>query len=194
MSLSDLTKEQKQYVVLGLLVVVILGFFAISGIKQSLQTMDDTKAQLEQITSEVHRSESTLSGQNHVNAEYAETVKQLEQYLSQDLPERNRYTWASKVIYPIAYETQLTIETIEEVSAPRNRKNTPNSISLESYSIRINATGSYDSVREFVRKVYEQHPLSRVAGLDISKGLTPESHRVQIQIQWLCKLNELEIK
>lgn len=191
MSLKDLTKEQKQYMVLGALGGIILVALAVMGGRMSLRSVATARQDLEALTSKIDSADRLLKRRETVNREYALTVEALRKHMENAPPERNYYTWANKVIYEMARSVGLEIESIDEMSIARNSSKAASATAFESYSLRITAQGSYDSTKAFVKAMKQSYTLVRFAGVDINSGRTPENHNVQFSIQWPFNLSAL---
>jgi len=195
MSLKELSKEQKQYVVLGILAIATLVILMVFGIRFSVSTISKAKAELDDLTTKIGSAEKALSRSQQTSKDYVETVGMLKVYLTNAVPERNCYSWATEVIYAKSRLANLEIDSIEELSASQLRKAAPKegekTISFESYSVRITAHGGYENTKYFLRLFQEDYPLVRFAGLEISAGKNPDAHDIQLYMQWPYNFGEV---
>lgn len=186
MSFSDLSKEKKQYLALGGIVAVILIVLSVFGIKVSLSSISEAKLELQDLTEKIEKAEKSVALSHREKPEFCSTVEELKLHLSNIPPDRNYYSWATEIIYAEAREINLDIDAIDEinvVSAPEQSSES-DKVELESYSLRITAHGGYDCVKQFLKRVADNHPLVRVTGFEISSGREPEIHDVQLFIEW----------
>ena len=189
MNLNDLTKEQKQYIVLGVLAISILLVLGGVAIKNSLASITAAKTELEQLSLNLENAKNTLMRQKRMNQEYEPSKQQILKYLTKELPKRNRYIEADNIICSIAKENQLRATT---KPTPLQQENaSPSTSAMECYALRIDAQGSYDSVRSFVQAIHSEFPLARISKIDISAGRSETEHKVLIQIQWLCSIDSI---
>jgi hypothetical protein len=186
MSLDSLTKEQKQYLVLGLIVAVALMVLVVFGIKVSLSSISEAKLELLELKGKIKIADRALEKRQKVSEDFHKTINALKGHMDDIPPDRNYYSWATEIIYDEARLTQLEIDAIDEmnIAAPPKENAEEKTIQLSSYSLRINAHGAYESVRHFLEQLRKEHPLVRVSGFEISSGSSPEIHDVQLFIQW----------
>ena len=189
MSLKDLTKEQKQYIVLGVLAFVILIVLLVFGIRFSLSSIGDAKKELGELTDKIQNADRTLGQRNKVSSDFQKSMQMIKQYLDNAPPDRNQYSWATEVVYSAARKVGLEIDTIDEISGPATK--TPKKgdiIRFESYALRISSHGSYESVKRFIESIKADYPLVRFSGVDINVSKSPELHNVQMWMQWPLNL------
>lgn len=192
MSLKGLTKEQKQYLVLAVIGGAILVVVAVFGIKLSLSSISEAKQELADLTTKIDSADRTLSRRKQTSGDFVRSMKILKQHLKNAPPERNYYSWATEVIYSRARKTGLEIDTIDEINVPQSKPGKKkSSLQFESYSLRIMAHGGYNNTKMFIKQIKQGYPLVRVAGIDISKGSTPDTHDIQLFIQWPFNLGAI---
>jgi hypothetical protein len=63
---------------------------------------------------------------------------------------------------------------------------------IEFYALKITAHGTYESLKRFLLRVEERHPLVHVMQLTVSPGADVETHDIQIQIQWPFNLDSVK--
>lgn len=186
MSFPELSKEKKQYLALGGIVTVILVVLSVFGIKISLSSISEAKLELQNLVEKIEKAEKSVALSQREKQEFCSTVEELTQHLSNIPPDRNYYSWATETIYAEAREINLDIDAIDEinaVSAP-DHPSESDKVELESYSLRITAHGGYDCIKQFLKRIAENHPLVRVTGIEISSGRELEIHDVQLFIEW----------
>jgi hypothetical protein len=194
MNLKDLTKEQKQYVALGAIVTAALLVLIIFGIKVSLSSIGLAKAELDEITRKIENADRSLSRHEQTKKDFVDTSAELSAFLEKMPPERNYYSWATEIIYAKARLSGLEIDAIDEQTEVRMvdpGAEKANTITLESYTLRIMARGGYGHVKYFLEQLEEDYPLIRVIGLDVSTGSDFDIHDVQLFIQWPFNLNSI---
>lgn len=186
MSLMDLSKEQKQYLVLGVIAAIALGVLIVFGIKVSLSSISEARLELQGFTEKVASAEKSVSQNQRNEKEFRSTISELKVHLANMPPDRNYYSWATEIIYDEARMVHFEIDAIDEmgVAAAANNSDATRAVELESYSLRITAHGGYESIKQFFKRIAINHPLVRITGLDISTGSTPDIHDVQLFIEW----------
>lgn len=193
MNVKDLTKEQKQYIALGSIVAVAFVVIIVFGIKVSLSSISDAKMELNEFSDKIENAERALSKQDRIRKDFAETTQGLRGFLKDTPPNRNYYSWAMEIIYAKARMAGLEIDAIDEQARagvpPSGAAGQP--LVLESYSLRINALGSYEQLKGFLELIERDHPMARVVSVDISTGQGPETHGMQLVVQWPFSMNSV---
>lgn len=190
MTLASLPKEQKQYLVLGLLVAVALVVLSVFGIKISLASIAEAREELKEVSDKIEAADRALAKSQDISAQYVATATELKELLKNVPPTRNYYSWATEIIYNLGRSAALEIDAIDELSFARIEKDKKDSkdadgVRLETYTLRITAHGGYRNVKEFLALMDEAHPMARIIGMEISSsGNRPEIHDIELLIQW----------
>lgn len=186
MNLSDLTKEQKKYLALGVIAAAALVILIAFGIKVSLSSIRSARSELSALNAKIGSAEKAVVKSRNQHEELNTSIETLKGYLANIPPDRNYYSWATEVIYNEARTVQCEIDVIDEmtVAAMEAESAVKDKVEMESYALRITARGSYESVKQLLRHLTENHPLLRVTGIEISTGISPEIHDVQLLIEW----------
>lgn len=193
MSLKDLSKEQKQYAVLGALAAATLIILLVFGARISMSSINDAKEELTSLSGKIQNADRTLARRAEVSGEFKQTMRVLKAQLENAPPDRNYYSWATEVIYSAARDVGLEIDTIDEIAGGASKPAAPadGPIKLESYALRITAHGGFNNVKVFIKHIREQYPLVRFSGIDINKSASPDSHDVQLFMQWPFNLGQI---
>ena len=195
MSLSDMNKTQQQYLLLGVLSLVIVGGLIWFGIRFSLASVTTAREELSALSEKIEHADLVLGKGKNTTADFEHTTELLKEQLDRIPPGKNYYSWATEEIYSTARHYGLEIDSIDEFkqveSVKRGKKEKKEGLYFESYSLRISAHGSYENTRQFLKGLEKEHPLVRVSGLDLSAAGNPEQHDVQVFVQWPFKMNEL---
>lgn len=189
MTLATLPKEQKQYLVLGLLVTVVLVVLSAFGIKISLSSIAQAKAELQEIAGKIDTADRSLAKGKATGERYLQTASELRQMLANVPPSRNYYSWATEIIYSQARSAELEIEAIDELAFARTDtgkkdKAAADAVRLESYALRISAHGGYRNLKGFLFLMETEHPMARIIGIDINSGSRPDVQDIQLLVQW----------
>lgn len=191
MSLENLTKVQKQYLVLGVVVAVIALVLGWIGVRLSLASVARAKSELDELTDKIESADATLKRGKYTGTDFDDTVVALKEHLAMAPPNKNYFSWATEEIYSIARNTRLEIDSIDQYGTMALEKPATTEIQFDSYSIRISARGSYEDTKRFLEYVEQNHPLVRIAGLEISSGRDEEMHGIQLLIQWPYRLESI---
>jgi hypothetical protein len=191
---KDLTREQKQYLILGGVVgLAVLGLIVV-GIRFNLTSIQTAVAEIAELEEKIESADRNLAKRDAVSERYFNTKYSLQKNLRQAPPEKNYYSWATEIIYAMSRKTGLEIDVIDEISFAASlddEKKGKKGIELESYSLRITAHGNFAEAKKFIQGMENDYPLVRFFGLDISVGNTPEDHDVQLYVQWPSSMAQI---
>jgi hypothetical protein len=198
----NLTKEQKQYLFLGVGVFAILFLLLFFGFKSTFSSAHSGTQEVEDLSGRIELAKHSLQERAKMAEERGKIVVKLGELLQNLPPRRNYYSWASEIIYDTARHTGLEVDAIDELEKPRSpsrskkgaskKKKEALSIQMEFYSLKITAHGTYEDLKAFLLRMEEMHPLVHVMQLLISPGLDEETHDIQIQIQWPFNLSSVK--
>ncbi|VGO14951.1 Cytadherence high molecular weight protein 3 [Pontiella desulfatans] len=192
MSLSNLSKQQQQYIVLGLIVLAALGWGIFKGIEFSLASVADAKLELAELAQRIEQADAMLARGGNIGGEFEASVEDLKSRIDRTPPTQNYYSWATEVIYSCGRSSGLEIDSIEEVKRAKSKDDAEKEgTRFESYALRITAHGSFEKTKDFLRVIEQDHPLAQFSGLEISKGANPDSHDIQLFIQWPFEFTEI---
>ena len=186
MNLSWLTKDQKQYMVLGAIVAVALIVLAVFGIRFSLSSISKARLELIELTGKIDQAEKSVERSEQSNPDFLSSIEKLQDCLNEIPPERNYYSWATEIIYRESRLVGFEIDAVDEivVPAPPEEKREKSGVEMESYALRITAHGGYENIKQFLNRFAVNYPLVRVTGIEISKSADPETHDIQLFIEW----------
>jgi len=186
MSLGELNKEQKQYLVLGFLVTAILATLVVFVIRFSLSSISEAKAELADLSQRIEGAERLLGGRARAEEEFAQTSAALRSHLAKLPPGRNYYSWATEIIYAGARQAGLEIGSIDELKGyqAQEKASPAPEVALEAYSLRIVAQGGYENLRRFFGNMQAGQPMARITGLEVSVGPKPDRHVIELFVQW----------
>lgn len=184
---SQLTKEQKQYMFLGVITLAIFIWLGVLGSKEALSSMTSIHEELAEVEGKLQNALRKQAREKQVNHDYLPTMQQTVKYLVQDIPDRNRLAEIQTAIYVLEKGTELTVVDIKEMQRVSGGSAGRGALTLNSYALQISAKASYVGVLQFVAALYKEFPLVRVVYVNIkSQAQDPEQHLVEIQVQWLC--------
>ena len=195
-----MTKEQKQYLLLGGGVLVILFLVFFFGFKATFASARIASQKVDDLSGRIELAKHSLEERAKMAEERGMIAVKLEELLQNLPPKRNYYSWASEIIYDTARHTGLEVDAIDELERPRlqsrskkkSSKKKENKIQIELYALRITAHGTYEDLKRFLLWVEEKHPLVHVMQLTVSPGADVETHDIQIQIQWPFNLDSVK--
>jgi hypothetical protein len=197
----NLTKEQKQYLLLGGGVLVILFLVFFFGFKATFASARIASQKVDDLSGRIELAKHSLEERAKMAEERGMIAVKLEELLQNLPPKRNYYSWASEIIYDTARHTALEVDAIDELKRPHlqsrskkgsSKKKKANKIQIEFYALKITAHGTYEDLKRFLFRVEEKHPLVHVMQLTISPGADVETHDIQIQIQWPFNLDPVK--
>lgn len=194
MDLSNLSKEQKQYIALGAIGAAALCYGIFIGVNTVAGRLSEAKNELTDLTEKVNRAERELARRGKTHKEFLSTIAELEQQLEYLPPEVNYYSWATEIVYSKGRSAGLEVESVVEAAAQGPKaavlaKGSP--VYFETYSLRVTGFGGFEEVKRFLNDVTKSHPLVRFTGIEISNTQEPERHNVQLTLQWPFRLNRI---
>ena len=190
MNFADLSKEQKQYLILGSVVALVLILGIVFSVRFRQTSVSEARRELEDLSGKISRADRELSRRSKAKAEFEKTVISLKGYLENVPPTQNSYSWATDMIYSTARAAGLEVDAIEEIKTSVSGKG-KKSVRLELFSLRITGRGGFENVKQFLQYFEEDQPLVRLSGLEISARAEPNMHDVQLFIQWPFNLSEI---
>jgi len=182
-NLSDLSKEQRLYLLIGGIAAAVLVGAIVFLIHFNRSVVSDERMILDALLGKIRGAERELARRSLIRTDFDKTVVSLRDYLEKVPPARNYYSWATEAIYVSARAVGLEVASIEEVKNTDSLKD-KKVIHLEAYSLRITAHGSYETVKKFINDLEEHQPLVRFSGLEISARSEPDEHDVRLSVQW----------
>lgn len=188
MDLNTLSKEQQQYLVLGIIVAVALVGGIGYGVKFGFSAISAAKVELQDLVDKNAKAKNTLSKTDKIASDYTNAKAELEKIVARVPPLKNYFSWAAEIVYTQARVAGVEVDAIDEltdVAAVAERKqDDTKALELDAYSLRITAHGNYQQIIEFLALLEKSTPLVRLTGVDIGSGGNPEKHDVQVFLQW----------
>ena len=189
-NLSDLTDKQKQYIVIGLVGGIALLAAIVFGVRFNMSSMKSGKTELKDLNTKIEQANQTLAERDGAFENFYQSVASLQNHLKNAPPEKNYYSWASEIIYSKGRLAGLIIESVDELNVKRAKAGAKD-LTFETYPLRITARGGYAQAKAFLKSVEDADPLARFSGIEISSGSSPDSHSIQMFIQWPFRLGEV---
>jgi len=196
MDFSNLSKQERDrllLIVMGtILFIVGIGYTLNFGLSMSA----DVEKKDKQLTKKINQADRKLRRKPLITKQIKSTSTKLKSYIKEVPLQKEYYVWATELIYDLAEKTDLKdpkIERIGGTKAPvKSKKKGKKKLSLEiSTNLKIIATGDYQSVCNFLTRLEKEHPFVRIVAIEITKGSKPDSHDVNIEIQWPFNLASL---
>ncbi|MCC5844491.1 MAG: hypothetical protein JJU05_09590 [Verrucomicrobia bacterium] len=193
MKFSELNKQQKEYLILGVMGVIttiaVLQNLVIAPTRAKAAAARETIGKLE---SDVRTGESILA-RDRTNRNRLQTVSGeiLERMEREAPPDFSRYTWALGRISRIARQNDI-FPQIREFGGQRympHRQNYPQIRDKSGmwipYAIEVDFRTSYTQTMQFLRALHEEDPLASVGQLTIRANPDdPQNHLVNLIIEW----------
>jgi hypothetical protein len=182
---KNLTKQQQQYVALGLIVAAAV-LYGVSLLVGSLLDADKkSRTELAELTMKIDRAEAAMHGGFDLQKKLESAELDLDKWLRLIPEYGDEYIWATERVNELIRGTGIqkkTVEVLPVAAPPASASNAP---SLGSYAVRVVATGGYAQLCLFLDKVNRENPLITIQQLDISGGgASPEMHNLKIDLCW----------
>jgi len=193
MKFSELNKEQKQYVVLGVMMVVT----AVAVIQNLLlaprrERLAAAQKMITDNEARVRRGEATLRRDRVTRESLRETAAAIVKISEELPPELSRYTWALNRVMGVAHDLELPPPLVREYSGQRfvaHRRPYAEVRDRASmwvpYTLEVTAQLGYHDLLRFLAKLKEDHPYISVGSLSIQENVaTPERHNIRMLLEW----------
>ena len=185
MDFSKLPKQQKDrlilIIMLSVLILVGIGY----GASYGLSLGKDTELKNEKLAGEIRRAERSLMRRKNVKKKLEEASKKLDEYLKESPPPKSYYAWASEIIYAMGKDCLFKIDAIDKQEHLKvDSRDMKKQITLKVSSLKIRASSEYATTIFFLTELEKKHPLARVSSVSIRPGSGPEIHNIEIVIQW----------
>lgn len=189
--ISQLTKEQKQYIALGIMMIAIVVSVVYSLVDVGGGTAaDDGSPQktLEELQSESESLERIVRREKRLEFDFKEIQTQLSTLKKSYLPnENNKYSWVTEIVYSTAREENVQVDMVTEVL----RESRPDA-SFSRYAVQLDLAADFDRIVRFVGGMCAQNPYLRVSYLSIRADAQDfTTHRVSVILEWPTSLKEL---
>jgi hypothetical protein len=190
---SDLNKQQKEYLILGVMgVVTLIAVLQNLVIAPTRAKAGAARETIGKLASEVRTGESILA-RDRTTRNRLQTVSgdMLERMEREAPPDFNRYTWALSRISRIARQHDI-FPQIREFGGQRfvPHRQPHSQISTKSgmwipYTVEVDFRTGYAQTIEFLQSLHEEEPLSSVGQLTLRANPDdPKNHLVTLLIEW----------
>lgn len=189
--LKNLTKEQQQYIVLGLIAVAAI-FYGASLVVGKVMGADKTsKSALDELTHKIERAQSMLSNEAKFHQDMEKMERELDGFLCLMPEYDNEYIWATEQVYALIRGSGINLKSVDKlvIPAPKKKrdgeKKSADEVLIGSYAVRIVATGGYTQLKQFLKKIGGENPLISIQQLEMSgSASSPGVHNLKIDLYW----------
>lgn len=187
MDFGTMSKRQQQYVVLGALGVVGL-LYGLYLIIFGVMRLDKTsRTQLEDLTAKIEQAEQALHNESKLRESVANVGGRLDELLRLMPEYENEFIWATERVYEWMRETDIELSSVDPLPSPAlGAAGSGSKRWLGSYAVRISATGGYNQLRRFLKKVELGNPLVSVQRLEIgaTRSASFGGHQLRVDLSW----------
>ena len=182
---QDLSKEQKQYVLLGgivLAAVLYLVFMLASGGLTDSPGAAREVVNVEDLRRRVQEAETSIRRERFLRAQYDEMKEELQNDILPYLPnEDNRYAWVTQQVYSRARALNIEVRSIDELA----RRGEEHAGAYGLYSVQLNLLCGYQGMIDFLNRFVQENPLMRISRVNIiPRNESPLKHTVTIVMEW----------
>jgi hypothetical protein len=196
MKWADLSKEQKQYIMLGGIVAVALVYVIytlLTGLapEGSEESSKQVELDLEKLEEQVDKAEGTIRKERRILEGYEKTMEELQTMQQRYFPnEDNRYSWVTELIYAQSRRFGIEVQQISELGSPGAEQQP-----FERYAVQVNLTCSYAKLIRFVRYFEKSNPLMRIFEVAVSSNKQDaENHNVKLIMAWPTTMDIKDIE
>lgn len=196
MNLKEMSKEQKQVLVLGVLVGCTSLFALVQFVLLPAKSKWTTaRTELTQLRTDLHNAEKMIQSEQHLIETRAESDRSLALAVREYLPANdNPLSWATQKLYGQAREVGVELQSISETGpSPVLRAQVEKAHrTFSSYAVRLVADCSFEKVKTFIDALESDNPYITITGVSIdAKADRPQHHGVIINVEWPMPLQDI---
>lgn len=189
MKFSELTKEQKQYVMLGAIAAVFAAYCVVNfGVTPLWAAWKTARADYEDLTAKLADADRLMGSQDTIRENLEVSTEAMTRALHEYIPEmENPLSWATEKIYTLAREIGLDVQSVSETgtSVTLQLQGEKRERTFGAYAVRIVVDCSYKETRRFVELLESSNPYLCVSGIKVdAKPNSPEVHAVNLMVEW----------
>jgi hypothetical protein len=184
-----MTKEQKQYAILGAIIGVILVISLVMFVVNPLRTKwRDARGEYNEINSKLDDANRLMRNEPSLRDKLEKARNHSDFVLTECIPDpENSLSWVTQRIYQYARKAGVDIQSVSAGSSKSlsGKKGQEKARTFETFAVNVMVQCSYGDLLGFVREIEEQNPYVCVSGLII--GTQPgsvETHNVSVELQW----------
>lgn len=185
MNWSALTKKQQQMavvtVVLAVVQIVLMAHF-LGWTKPASARGGSVKKELLELQQKIEDARAILRREQSIRSNLDQSVAKMEALTVYAPTFSDRYAWSYEYVSRCAKQARVELDSLEEVLYRGADKKNPDEMP---YEISVSTRCDYNSLVELLWRLEKDNPLLRIKGVTVSAERdTPQSHQVQIVIQW----------
>ena len=189
MNPSGMSKEQKQYVVLGALVGAILLYSLTTLVLGPLQrNWAQAREEIKELEAKTAEASRLIRNRAALSADLAESSAAVGTAAAEFIPDpANPLAWATLALYAVGREVGLDIRAVSEISAPQVllAQGKDGIRQFGAYAVRIDAQCNFALLRKFLGALEESNPYLCVSGIAVQgRPEQPEEHVTNLTLEW----------
>ena len=200
MNFAELTKEQKQYVLLAL-IAGVTGIFALFNFLLSPMKAKWAAAKVEfaEVSKELDAARRMVRREDSIRESLAESDKVLAAAAAEFLPDSaNPLSWATQKIYFKAREVGVEVASVSELGGAGVLQSQIQNghKAFGSYAVRIISDCNYLQLRNLIDVLEGSNPYLTVSSVSLdAKPRYPEYHGMNITVEWpICLRSDITAK
>lgn len=188
-NLKDMTKEQKQRLILGGIVLIAV-IFALKQfvITPMMASRTQARADFELLKTKLQQASNAIRNETETLRKLQETKSELTTAQRDFVPSvDNSLAWATKTIYSQARSVGIDIEAVAETDVDVSGFMAKDQAqrAYKPYAVRIMTECGYQQLLELVRTLEEKDPYLCITTIQIqTQPATPERHQVTLVVEW----------
>lgn len=189
MKLSMLSKEQKQYMVLGVVISIILVVSLSMFVLKPLRVKwSDARGEYKELTAQLDEANELMRGETQLRGELEEARRGTLHAMAECIPDpENSLSWVTQRVYLYARKAGVEVQSVSAgASKTRTSKRGEEQEQVFGmFSVDIMVQCNYDDLLAFVQEMESHNPYLCLSGLIIApqRG-SAETHNVSVEIQW----------
>ena len=189
MNVAEMTKEQKQYIVLGVVVgatgVFALFNFLLAPMKAKYAA---AKEEYAQVSADLDAARRVIRNEDAIREQLARSTEILAEAATEYLPDTlNPLSWATQKIYFKAREVGVEVTSVSETGGSGVLQSQAHGghRAFGSYSVRVLTECGYDKLVQLMDALETSNPYLTVTGVTVdARPGSPLNHPVNLVVEW----------
>ena len=189
MKFSELTKEQKQYIMLGAIAAVFAAYCVVNfGVTPLWSAWKTARADYEDLAAKLEDADRLMGSRDTIRENLDISQEAMNRALQEYIPElENPLSWATEKIYNLARTIGLDVQSVSETgtSVALQLQGEKKERTFGTYAVRIVVDCSYEETKQLVESLESSNPYLCVSGIKVdAKPSSPEIHSVNLTVEW----------
>ncbi|MCC7300796.1 MAG: hypothetical protein IT583_06930 [Verrucomicrobia bacterium] len=188
MNWFSLTKKQQQMVIVTVILAVaqiLLMVHFLGWLTPAAARGGSVKKELLDLQSKIEDARDVLRRKEPIERSLIASIEELENLTSHTPTLSDRYAWSYEYVSRCARQSQVELDSLEEVVFPADAQADKKKPIEQPYEIKVSTRCGYNNLVQFLWRLEKDNPLLRIKEVAVaSVGDQPAVQQVQIVMQW----------